>query len=212
MSGSVRSRMPLRLLLSSITGWRTTTPCIPIPGWAIAHLGSTSFPNPLRVRFDGVNAGDTILGDAVDAKAAVFGEHVDREVVQPAFVLAEQVGDVVDREDGADGHHGQAAWVCGAKRGCQFHGRRSSILWAGCSAMRARTSASQACGSMLFNLAVTIRLYIAAARCPPRSEPANNHDFRPRAMPRNARSAALFDRQIRPSSRKRVKAGQRFSR
>jgi hypothetical protein len=30
-------------------------------------------------------------------------------------------------------------------------------------------------------------------------------------MPRNARSAALFDRQIRPSSRKRVKAGQRLS-
>src|SRR5437016_234021 len=58
MSGSVRSRMPLRLLLSSITGWRTTTPCIPIPGWAIAHLGSTSFPNPLRVRFDGVNSID----------------------------------------------------------------------------------------------------------------------------------------------------------
>src|SRR5947209_20567709 len=56
MSGSVRSRMPLRLLLSSITGWRTTPPCIPIPGWAIAHLGSTSFPNPLRVRFDGVNS------------------------------------------------------------------------------------------------------------------------------------------------------------
>src|SRR5438309_10348466 len=56
MSGSVRSRMPLRLLLSSITGWRTTTPCIPIPGWAIAHLGSTSFPNLLRVRFDGVNS------------------------------------------------------------------------------------------------------------------------------------------------------------
>jgi hypothetical protein len=27
----------------------------PIPGWAIAH-GSTSFPNPLRVRFDGVNS------------------------------------------------------------------------------------------------------------------------------------------------------------
>src|SRR6266567_4333897 len=56
MSGSARSRMPLRLLLSSIAGWRTTTPCIPIPGWAIAHPGSTSFPNPLRVRFDGVNS------------------------------------------------------------------------------------------------------------------------------------------------------------
>src|SRR6266567_2638850 len=56
MSASAQSRMPPRLLLSSIAGWRTTTPCIPIPGWAIAHPGSTSFPNPLRVRFDGVNS------------------------------------------------------------------------------------------------------------------------------------------------------------
>ena len=46
---------------------------------------------------------------------------------------------------------------------------------------------------------------------PPRSEPAKSHDFLPRAMPRRPRSAALFDRQTRPSSRKRVKAGQRFS-
>src|SRR5437016_7973730 len=59
----------------------------------------------------------------------------------------------------------------GAERGRQFHGRSSSIRWAGCSAIRARTSASQACGSTSFILAVTIRLYIAAARCPPRSEP-----------------------------------------
>ena len=65
--------------------------------------------------------------------------------------------------------------------------------------------------STLFNLAVTIRLYIAAARCPPRSEPANSHDFLPRAIPRKARSAALFERQMQPSSRKRVKAGQRLS-
>ena len=36
---------------------------------------------------------------------------------------------------------------------------------AGCPAMRARTSASQACGSMSFILAVTMRLYMAAARC-----------------------------------------------
>ena len=82
---------------------------------------------------------------------------------------------------------------------------------AGWPAMRASTSASQACGSMSFILAVTISLYIAAARSPPRSEPANNHDFLPRAMPRRARSAALFVRQIRPSSRKRVKPSQRFS-
>ena len=82
---------------------------------------------------------------------------------------------------------------------------------AGYSAMRARTSASQAWGSMSFILAVTIRLYIAAARCPPRSEPANNHDFLPRAMPRSARSAALLLKQIRPSSRKRANAIQRLS-
>ena len=37
-----------------------------------------------------------ILTDAVDPKAAVFGEHVDREVVQPVLVLAEQVGDVAE--------------------------------------------------------------------------------------------------------------------
>ena len=39
---------------------------------------------------------------------------------------------------------------------------------------------------MPLRFAVTIRLYIAAARSPPRSEPANNHDRRPSAMPRNA--------------------------
>src|SRR4030088_163390 len=54
-------------------------------------------------------------------------------------------------------------------------------------------------------------LYMAAARCPPRSEPANSHDFLPSAIPRNARSAALLERQIRPSSRKRVNAVQRLS-
>src|SRR5215204_4943510 len=55
-----------------------------------------------------------------------------------------------------------------------------------------------------FILAVTIRLYIRAARSPPRSEPQNNQDLRPKAMPRTPRSAALFDRQMRPSSRNRV--------
>src|SRR5436190_22987246 len=66
-------------------------------------------------------------------------------------------------------------------------------MWrAGCSAIRARASASQACGSTPFSLAVTIRLYIAAARRPPRSDPANSHDFLPSAIPRSARSAALL--------------------
>src|SRR5712671_3684312 len=46
--------------------------------------------------------------------------------------------------------------------------------------MRERMSASQACGSTPFILAVTMRLYMAAARCPPRSDPQNSHDFRPK--------------------------------
>ena len=52
---------------------------------------------------------------------------------------------------------------------------------------------------------------MAAARRPPRSDPQNSHDFRPRATPRSPRSAALFDMQTRPLSRNRVKAGQRLS-
>ena len=75
-----------------------------------------------------------------------------------------------------------------------------------------RPSASQACGSTPLSLAVPIRLYITAARSPPRSGPQNSQDLRPSAMPRSARSAALLLTQIRPSSRKRVNAGQRLSR
>src|SRR5205807_5803401 len=119
------------------------------------------------------------------------------ELVQPVFILAEHFGDIGDGEDACDGSQGQAAWLAHARGGRQFQGRSSSSLWTGCSAIRARTSASQACGSTSFILAVTMMLYMAAARCPPRSEPANNHDFRPKAMPRSALSAALFDRQIR---------------
>jgi hypothetical protein len=36
--------------------------------------------------------GHAIIADAVDVKSAVFGEHVDRQLVQPEFVLAEPVG------------------------------------------------------------------------------------------------------------------------
>jgi hypothetical protein len=58
--------------------------------------------------------------------------------------------------------------------------------------MRERTSASHAWGSTPFIFAVTTRLYMAAARCPPRSDPQNSHDFRPKATPRSPRSAALL--------------------
>src|SRR5271156_7231016 len=62
--------------------------------------------------------------------------------------------------------------------------------------MRARTSASQACGSTSLSFAVWMSVYMRAARSAPRSDPANSHDFLPRAKPRRARSAALFERQI----------------
>src|SRR4029077_17299515 len=76
--------------------------------------------------------------------------------------------------------------------------------------MLASTSASHTCGSTPFKRAVWINVYMIAARSPPRSEPANSHDLRPSAMPRSSRSAALLVKQIRPSSRKHVKAAQRL--
>jgi len=47
----------------------------------------------------------TVLADAVDSEAAVFWEHVGRQLEKPVFVLAEQVGDVTDGEDMCDGGH-----------------------------------------------------------------------------------------------------------
>src|SRR5450755_2588544 len=44
--------------------------------------------------------------------------------------------------------------------------------------MRASTSASHARGSTSFSFAVTINEYIAAARSPPRSDPANSQALR----------------------------------
>ncbi len=78
------------------------------------------------------------------------------------------------------------------------------------SEMQAMTSASHGCGSMSFSLAVPMSVYIAAARCPPRSVPARSQDFRPNAAERSLRcerSAELLLRQTRPSSRNRVKPG-----
>jgi hypothetical protein len=53
--------------------------------------------------------GHAVLADTVDPQATVFREHTDRQVEDPIFVFAEQVGDVADREDGADRRHDQAA-------------------------------------------------------------------------------------------------------
>ena len=122
--------------------------------------GSTLIGDDLAQVFDAISgeSGHPILADTVDPKATVFRAHANRQIEDPIFVFAEQIGDVADREDGADCRHDQAAWLRAADLGRQFHGSNSSIRWAGCPAMRARTSASQACGSTSFNLAVTIRL------------------------------------------------------
>jgi hypothetical protein len=57
-STSPRVRMPPPPSRPLTIGWRITTPRIPIPGSATDRPGSTSFPKPLRVRFNGVNSTD----------------------------------------------------------------------------------------------------------------------------------------------------------
>ena len=51
-------------------------------------------------------------------------------------------------------------------------------------------------GLMSLSLAVAIREYMVAARSPPRSDPANSHARRPKAIPHNARSTVLLVRQM----------------
>src|ERR1051325_2564572 len=90
----------------------------------------------------------------------------------------------------------------------QLQGSSASIREAGCSGNRASTSASQARGSTLLSLQVSISVYIAAARRPPASDPAKVQLRRPTANGRIARSAALFVAHARPSARKRVNEAQ----
>src|ERR1700682_3343946 len=69
---------------------------------------------------------------------------------------------ICDRDDGlfrirqvhGSTFHYQAAALLESVVFRQFHGSSSSSGWTGCSAMRAKTSASQACGSTSFILAV----------------------------------------------------------
>jgi hypothetical protein len=83
--------------------------------------------------------------------------------------------------------------------GCQLHGSSWSSLVIGVSAMRARTSASHACGSMSLSLALMMSVAIKAARSAPRSDPVKSHDFLPRAKPLSARSAALLKGMMLPA-------------
>src|SRR3954451_14807913 len=55
--------------------------------------GGTLIGDDLAQVFDAVSGegGHSVLADPVDPQAAVFGEHVDREVVQPVFALASRL-------------------------------------------------------------------------------------------------------------------------
>src|SRR3546814_855985 len=152
-----------------------------------------------------------IVADTVNAYHAVLRLHSEGQVVDEVFADAEFLGDTVGGVDVVDlvPLHGVQAASAVLAWGFQFPGSRSSLCRIGCVAMRASASASQAWGTTSVRPAVAIRLYMTAARWPPRSEPQNSQDFRPNAMPRRARSAALLERQTRPSSRNRVKAVQR---
>src|SRR5258708_6508829 len=123
--------------------------------------------------------GDVVV-DVPDVEAAVLGHHAACDLLQPGLILAEHPCDTSDGEDGAGSGHGQAARA----RACaQFQGNSSSIRLAGWSAIRARTSASQACGSTSLRLAVTMTPYTSPARPPPRSHPPTTHAFRPPPKP-----------------------------
>ena len=157
---------------------------------------------------------DAFVAEAQDPDEAVLGLHFDGDVEQEVDIFAEVFGDAVDGSDAGDlvDVHGSGREAVAARGcGCQFQGNSSSSRCAGWPAIRARTSASHACGSTPFILAVTMSPYMSAARRPPRSDPQNSHDFRPSATQRSPRSAALFDMHTRPSSRNSVKACQRFS-
>jgi hypothetical protein len=86
--------------------------------------------------------------------------------------------------DRVSGGHAAIAAAAPRRLG-HSHARSSGSCEMGRSAMRARTSASQACGSTSLSFAVVIRVYMKAALSPPRSEPQYSHDLRPRATPRS---------------------------
>lgn len=125
---------------------------------------------------------------AVDPDEAVFRIHAERKVRDFVIGFIEIPSDEADGLDGMNfvvvGH--QAARASQVLR--QFHGRSSSRQPTGWSAIRPRTSASQAWGSTSLSRQVSISELATAARYPPRSEPQNSHDLRPSGTQRTARS------------------------
>lgn len=89
----------------------------------------------------------------VDPDQTVLGFHFDGDFGEPVFIFTEFPGDECDSSHGMDfvDVHCQAAIAEGLR---QFHGSNSSRRLAGCSAIRASTSVSQACGSTSLSLAV----------------------------------------------------------
>ncbi|KQX16519.1 hypothetical protein ASD01_08295 [Ensifer sp. Root423] len=139
--------------------------------------------------------------------ALYFGNvrYADRILV--AEHIANKNADFVDIES----HRYPYAAAAFADNAVQLHGSNCSSLVIEVSAMRASTSASHAWGSISLSLALMISVAMKAARSAPRSEPVKSYAFLPRAKPRNARSAVLLLRHIRPSPTKDVKPSQRFS-
>ena len=75
--------------------------------------------------------------------------------------------------------------------------------------MTSNTGAPSRGGLPLLAAALCVAAFAGEARALPFLDASQ--DFLPSATERSARSAALFVRQIRPSSRKRANASQRFS-
>ena len=101
------------------------------------------------------------------ARAKGVGASYVSRVLRLTLLAPDIVEAILDGRQSAESKpsgegRGQAA-VCRFARAFQFHGRRSSRREAGLPAMRARTSASQACGSTSLSFAVVIRPYMKAA-------------------------------------------------
>jgi hypothetical protein len=111
--------------------------------------------------FIGEGQDPVVIDGPVHPDDAVLGLETEGQVLDERFADAEVPGDTFDGVDVMHliALHDQAAagWVR-SFADLQFHGSKSSIRCAGWAAMRARISASQACGSMSFNLALAIRL------------------------------------------------------
>src|SRR5271165_3009171 len=94
--------------------------------------------------------------------------HLDEVFVKINGKLCYLWVSVMRRPRGAD--QAALAW---AGLDAQFQGSSSPTRLIGWSAMRAMTSASQASGSTSLRRAVSMSVYMIAARRPPSSEPSN---------------------------------------